>query len=150
MRKQRKTGSGHPFPERPITSVGGIDVLAIREAFHQNGAAFQATVQFVECVAPRWVNRDAGQEFGELFRKPEDDVIRDEHRAEIVARRSIRVVNALMSEQDDSVHGRIADESTEMAGINRLQISVERTGGKTQIAEDETGEPTVPDPQPQR
>ena len=56
------------------------------------------------------MNRDAGEKFRKFFRERKDDVVGHEHRAEIVARRAIRIVDALVREKDDRVHRRSADK----------------------------------------
>src|SRR5438270_314950 len=99
MREKRKAGSRHSFPKSAIPSLRWIDVLAIRQTLHQDGAAFETAFQFIESVATRGMNRDAGEKFRKFFRERKDDVVRHEHRAEIVARRAIRIVDALVREK---------------------------------------------------
>src|SRR6184192_961235 len=94
MREKRKAGFRHSFPKSAITSLRWIDVLAIREKLHQDGATFETAFQFIERVATRRMNRDAGEKFRKFFRERKDDVVRHEHRAEIVARRAIRIGRA--------------------------------------------------------
>ena len=76
----------HSFPERAITHVRGIDVLAIRQAFHQDRAALKATFQFVEGIRARRMNGNPGEELRMRLREVEDDVIGHKHRTEIRAR----------------------------------------------------------------
>src|SRR4051812_11381637 len=90
------------------------------------------------------MDRDAGQKLWKFLRKTEDDVVRHEHRAEIVARGAIGIVNPLMREQNDGVHGRIAHELREMLRVNRFQVAFERARWNAELAEHETGEPAVP------
>ena len=55
-------------------------------------------------VGARGMDRDAGEELGKFCGEIQDHVVRNEHRAEIVARRSIRIVDPLVSKKDDRVH----------------------------------------------
>lgn len=39
--EKREAGRGHSLPKRSVTPVGGINVLAVRQTFHQDCTAFE-------------------------------------------------------------------------------------------------------------
>ncbi len=57
VRQQGKLRFGHAIPEGNKTPVVAVDVLAVRQAFHHHRAGFNASVQFLERIGPRRVNR---------------------------------------------------------------------------------------------
>jgi hypothetical protein len=144
VREQGKPRLRHSLPERLVAPIAKIDVLAIRQAFHQDRAALQTAFQFVQRVRPRGVNRDTGKKFGKAFRQPQHDVVRHEHRAEIFARRAIGIMNTLVREQDDRVHRRFADEFSEMLGVDGFEVAFERGRRHAELAQHETGQPAMP------
>ena len=62
-------------------------------------------------VAPRRVNRDAGEKFRKSFREREHHIVRHKHRTEIVSRRSIWIVHPFVREEDDGIRFRLDAEA---------------------------------------
>ena len=149
MGEQRQSRFRHSLPKRSKARVGKIDVLAIRQTFHQDGASLEAALQFVERVAPGRMNRNARKKFRMSFRQTQHDIVRHEHGTEIFSRSAIGIVHPLMREKDHGIHRRFADELAQMLGVDGFEIAFERTGGNSELAQHETGEPAVPAFQPQ-
>ena len=61
--KQWQTEFGHAPPKRFVTPVRKIDVLAIRQTFHQDRALLDAPIQFVHGIGPSRMDGNAGQKF---------------------------------------------------------------------------------------
>ena len=144
MRKKGQARLRHSLPELPVTPVGKIDVLTVRQTLHQHRAAFEATLQLVERISPGWMNRNARQKLGKSFRQPKHDMVRHEHGAEIFSRSSIRVVHPLMREKDHRLHRRFANQLLEMPGVDGFEIALERARRNAELAQHETGQPAVP------
>ena len=100
VREQRQTKFRHPFPKRLITPVRTIDVLAIRQTFHQNGALAHAPLELRDRIRSRGMNRHAGEKFRMLPGKPQHEIIGHIHGTQIFAHSSIRIVNLLVRQQD--------------------------------------------------
>src|SRR6185312_3538040 len=58
VRQQGQAGLGHPLEKARVAAVRPIDVLAVGQAFEQDGAAFEAAVQLLSCVRPGGMDRD--------------------------------------------------------------------------------------------
>ena len=149
MREKRQARFRHSLPKPSKARIGKIDVLTIRQTFHQHGASLEAALQFVERIASGRVNRNARKKFRMSFRQTQHDIVRHKHGTEILSRSSIGIVHPLMREKDHRIHRRFANELSEMLGVDGFEIAFERTGRNSELAQHETGEPAMPSFQPQ-
>ena len=63
MAEQRELALGQRAVERSVLHIGWIELLRVRQDFHEDGTGIGASMDFIDRVPPLRVDRDAGQEF---------------------------------------------------------------------------------------